>query len=200
MSAESHSLPHLTSEELAAYLDGLLDAKSAARLESHLSQCRECRAELVATRELVESAAAAARRRETAPAWRARRWLAAAGIIAVALLPLIERGRRARDDTAQVRAASSGPLAITVVAPKATFRVVTVTFIWRPVERATSYRLTVTDSAGASLFTVATSDTVASLPANTHLERGASYLWYLDCLMTDGRTVSSGIQSFAIAK
>ncbi|HEY2855584.1 MAG TPA: zf-HC2 domain-containing protein [Gemmatimonadaceae bacterium] len=198
MSTDSASLPHLTSEELAAYLDDRLDSRSIARLESHLSDCRECRAELVATRALVESSIATTDRRLTAPAIRARTWLAAAAVIAITVLPLIGRSLHSRSDTAPVRATPERPPAIAVLAPdNRSADAARVTFVWRPVESARTCRLTVTDSAGAPLFTVATSDTVVSPPANGHLERGTSYLWYLDCLTSDGVTVSSGIRSFA---
>jgi hypothetical protein len=71
-----------------------------------------------------------------------------------------------------------------------------IVFSWRPVEGASTYRLTVTDSSGAPLFTTATSDTTAAPPAGTTLRRGSSYLWYVDGLTSDGHTVSSGVRSF----
>ena len=39
-------------EELAAYLEGLLDEASRSRIESHLAECSACRAELQEVRQL----------------------------------------------------------------------------------------------------------------------------------------------------
>jgi len=200
MSDDFASAPHLTSEELAAYLDRRVDAASQARIDAHLAFCPACRAELVEARLLVDSASIEHARSRGARAPHPRVWLAAAGIIAIALLPLARIVVRSRDVSVSERAAKPAPAAIEVLSPPnlAVDRAAVV-FAWRPVVGASTYRLTVTDSSGAPLLTVVTKDTVHAARA-IDLHRGGSYLWYVDGLTSDGRAVTSGIQSFSTAR
>ena len=68
-------------------------------------------------------------------------------------------------------------------------------FVWHRDDDA-AYRLFVTDSAGAQVYSAATSDTVVVLPATVHLQAGAHYHWYVDALRSDGTSVNSVSSEF----
>jgi hypothetical protein len=202
MSTDPSSTEHLTSTELAGYLDGRLDATSSLRLESHLASCADCRAEMADVRALLaspeaERAAATGLPRRA----RARTWLAAAAVVAIAGVPLLQRFVAPREQAPAVRAAPTRQAVIDVIAPReGSADGAAVVFTWHAVQDATTYRLTVTDSSGAPLLTRATTDTTVSAPAERTLVRGRVYLWYVDGLRRDGRTSSSGIHSFSMAR
>ncbi len=71
-----------------------------------------------------------------------------------------------------------------------------ITFGWHAGGAGASYQLTLTDDEGSVVWTLATTDTVASLPATVELEHASLYHWYVDGLLEDGRHASSGVHSF----
>ena len=192
---------HLTSEELAAYIDGRLDPAQAARIESHMADCAACRADLVATRPLVEEASLRVHRGRSYIPRRGAAWLAAAAVIAIAFLPMLQHAFGSRGSNAQVRATQTSRTTIEVVSPRtAPVDAESVVFAWRPVAGASTYRLTLTDSSGEPLFGGSTAETTFAAAARAKLHRGSHYLWYVDALTSDGRTVSSGIRSFMTSR
>jgi predicted anti-sigma-YlaC factor YlaD len=198
MSADFISTPHIGSEELAGYLDNRLDAAWSARVEAHLASCADCRAELVHARALLDSAPAETIEPSVGRARRVRPWLAAAGILAIASLPLLDRALRPRDESPRFRAASSAASRIEIVSPDSrSLNASAITFAWRAVEGASTYHLTLTDSAGTPLFSLVTADTSVQPPAGAELHGGSSYLWYVDGLTREGRTLTSGVHSFS---
>ena len=200
MSDHFGDVAHVTSEELAAYLDGRLGGAVQARVEGHLADCAACRSELVESRALLASpdiGSAPARRTRASRPWA---WLAAAGIVAIATLPLMQQMASSRHLSRAERAVQPTRAAIDVVSPPHERVGITgLVFAWRPVAGASTYRLTVTDSAGTPLSTVVTRDTIHAA-ADIALHPGGSYLWYVDGLTTDGRAVTSGIQSFSTTR
>ena len=191
---------HITSEELAAYLDGRLNGALQARVEDHLADCALCRSELVEARALLALPGIDSARSRRARAPRPWAWLAAAGIVAIAALPLMRQMVGSNDIHFAERTAQPARSAIEVVSPpNQRVDVAALVFAWRPVAGAGTYRLTVTDSSGTPLLTVVTRDTTHTA-ADVALHRGGSYLWYVDGLTSDGRTVTSGIQSFSTAR
>ena len=198
MRADLDSKSHLTDEDLAAYLDRNLDATSLARFDTHMARCAECRADFVEARSLLESTDALSVSSRLVLGRRAVIWLAAAGILTIAFLPLLRREGRLGEGSKAVRAPSSAPLRIEIVAPpERQVASSAVVFTWRSVEGASTYRVTVADSAGSALFNTVTSDTSVTPPAGVEIRRGGTYLWYVDGLTSDGRTVGSGIHSFS---
>lgn len=118
----------------------------------------------------------------------------------MAVLPVLHRLVQTGEQS-PIRASRPAAASVEVIAPPATaVDVVSVLFAWRPVEGASTYRLTVTDSSGALVLTKVTSDTTIVAPPSASFHRGSSYLWYVDCLTTTGRTVSSGIRSFSTSR
>jgi hypothetical protein len=200
MSDNFGAVSHISSEELAAYLDGRLDGAVQARVEDHLADCAACRSELVEARAVLALPGVGSARSRRARAPRPWAWLAAAGIVAIAALPLMRQTVSSHDSSSPERTAQSTRPTIEVVSPPTQqVDVASLVFAWRPVAGASMYRLTVTDSSGTPLLTVVTSDT-AHTAADVALRRGGSYLWYVDGLTSDGRTVTSGIQSFSTAR
>jgi hypothetical protein len=62
-----------------------------------------------------------------------------------------------------------------------------------------TYRVTVTDTTGATRWTTETPDTAVTLPASARLEPGARYYFYVDALRADGWSVQSGPRTFTTA-
>jgi hypothetical protein len=153
MSNNPDSISHITSEDLAAYLDRRLEATVSARLERHLADCAECRADLVDARSLLESMDASPAPPQIVRPRRARIWVAAAAVLIIAILPLAQRVVQPRGSPA-LRATPMARSSIDVLAPRdRPVDAAAIVFSWRPVEGASTYRLTVTDSSGAPLFT-----------------------------------------------
>jgi len=201
MSADSTLESHITSEELAAYLDRRLEASSSARIENHMADCGECRADLVEARSLLATTNASAFSLPAGRASRTRVWFAAAGIVALACLPLLRWAVPSPGVTPSLRAAPTFKPRVEVIAPdNRLVDAAAVVFIWRSVEQASTYRLTLTDSSATPLFTMVTTDTAATTPAGIQLRRGASYLWYVDALTSDGHTLSSGIRLLSTSR
>jgi|SRR5882724_5472250 len=184
--------PHLEVHEVVAYLEGKLMAAARARLEGHLSDCDQCAAEIAAVMRL----------RARRPA--RFRWLtigtaaAAAAIVGAVLLgpphrrpvtsgPDVER----TPGSAQVIAVVS-PAEGAIVAGHPVLR-------WQAISRAPSYRVTVTREDGDSVWAVSTSDTTVTIPAAVALTSAGRYYWYVDALLPDGASFSSGLHEFKTA-
>lgn len=162
-----------------------------------MAECADCRDDLVQARSLLESAPPLAVKPRPRRIPRVRTWLAAAGILAVASLPLLQRAARPRDDAPRFRAAPTVQSRIDVVGPDAqSVNAATIVFAWHPIDGASAYRVTMTDSSGTPLFTTVTTDTSVRPAAGTDVHRGKSYLWYVDGLTSGGRTLTSGVRSF----
>ena len=180
---------HLENGRLAAYLDKRLPADERAEVEAHLADCAECRAEVVAVGRLRRSLT------------RRSPWVIAAPVAAAAVLVFVLLGRPSPP------AAGTGPVVrdggepapvIAVVAPAAATTVAgeSLSFVWRPVPSAMSYRIVLSDSSGGLIWSGASSDTSARPPAAVVLTPGGLYYWYVDALLADGRSVTSGAREF----
>jgi hypothetical protein len=74
------------------------------------------------------------------------------------------------------------------------------TFAWESVAPGASYRVTMTDSAGVQIWAAETDQTRMSAPSDLDLEPGASYLWFVDAVLPDGSTATSGVQMLQIGQ
>jgi anti-sigma factor RsiW len=177
LAADDHLGPHL----VAGYVGGTLSLVQRRELERHLANCEAC----------TEEIAAIARLR--AARGGARRWLPV-GVAAAAVLAgivLLRPGRPAPDVVRD--AGDERPIAVVVPLDGDTVAG-TPTFVWRPVAGARTYRLTLTSEAGDSVWAATTTDTAVRTPADVALERTARYYWYVDALLPDGRSLSTGIR------
>ena len=178
----------LSPESLAGYLDGDLSGEERRRVELHLVSCAECRDELAELRRLHAGA--------TRTTWR-RRWplvlvpaAAAAAMLAV-LLP-----RQATVPTATRDGAPADPH-LGIVAPPVDGAVAPgpVPFIWRSAGNGASYTLTVQATDGRVIWTATTMDTSVVTPDSVGIARGATWFWYVDALLPDGHSRSTGVQT-----
>lgn len=198
---------HLDSREIARYLDDELDAEERARLEEHLAGCPDCRAAL----------------REAWGArswWRRRRWshvaipvgVAAAAALLFVALPFEEAGDSsvpsggspAPSSVERAPGPAGGGVARFPVRRPAEGATVSdasegVVLVWAPLPGEVTYEVTLTGEDGTPMWTATTRDTVTRVPADVGLEPGGLYLWYVDALLADGRSATTGTRSFEVA-
>lgn len=189
--------PHLTSEDVAAYLDDALSESDTARIRSHLAACETCRSEISSVSQLLDRAPSARRRFAVFPA------LAAAAVVMVVL------GRQAidRNSTSEQLRGNTTPTAhegvsgFKAIAPRDRLTVRTGTvFVWRPPLPGASYRFTLTDEHGGRIWTGSTNDTTITLPDGILLRQDQSYHWFVDAVLPDGSAATTGITSFQVAR
>ena len=190
---------HLTSEEVAAYIDNTLSEADCARLKAHLSECAACRKEVVSVSRLVEGVPRSRRRFVAFSA------IAAAAAVTVIFLarpgadPGIPKSERVRGSGAP--ATSEGVAVVKAISPIGEQpRSAGIVFLWHSAARDGAYRLTLTDDQGAKVWVAATSDTTLPLPRNVSLLSRRSYYWYVDVLQPDGQPATTGITSFQVVR
>ncbi len=190
MAEQAHDMPqsHLEPHEVVAYLERTLPAPERTRIEAHLAACEDCSNEIAEVWRLWR------------PGARPARWLpvglaAAAVVAAVVLLrPAGHRPERAAGDL--LRGSERGSEVITVAPADSAVVQGRPVLVWRPVAGATGYRITVSREDGDSLWAGSTGDTTAAIPAGVALARSGTYFWYVDALLSDGQSLSSGLHEF----
>ncbi|MFQ6045874.1 MAG: zf-HC2 domain-containing protein [Gemmatimonadales bacterium] len=185
---------HLSAAVVAAYLDRTLDGARRRDVENHLADCDACRAEVV-------DVARALRRGSGRRVWYVIGPAAAAAAVAVLMLGQPREAGIVGDDVVRgpgVVEAGEGIERFETVAPSGDAPVGrdSLVFIWRPLGDDASYRLTVTEETGEELWTVVTVDTIAVLPDDVAPARDAVYFWYVDALLPDGRSATTGVREF----
>jgi hypothetical protein len=71
-------------------------------------------------------------------------------------------------------------------------------FVWEAVESNATYRFTLTDEGGDPLWTAETTETAVTLPGEVSLEPGGRFFWFVDALLADGGSATTGIQNFTV--
>ena len=71
-----------------------------------------------------------------------------------------------------------------------------VSFSWSAAQDDALYHFVLTTEEADSVWAITTPDTALSLPSSAHLRAGMTYLWYVDALMSDGRSSTTGLHSF----
>src|SRR5512143_809331 len=182
---ESLDSGHLDPNDIAAYVDGALDDAGRTRADTHLADCGKCRAELIAVRRMV------------AHAPRHRRWFALTTIAAAAAIVLLivwpHGGERGAPGGPVVRDGDTPSAGVMLIAPDSV-TALPLSFAWHPVANATTYRVDLTTPTGALIWSGATSDTAMTVPDSLSLAAGAAFYYYVDALLTDGASVSSGVR------
>ena len=197
MTSHESDRGHLTSEAFAAYLGDDADPVAVAAADAHFAECPACRDELVALRSILAHRPREETRRP------ARRWMPAAALAAAAVfVAMIVRVPRTTDSSSRERGAAGDAGAVATVSPAdgAVVDPSSVTLTWRIAAPGATYRVTVTDSVGTPVWSAATDDTVAQLPADRPLARGHRYRWYVDALLDDARTFGSGTRTLVTAR
>ena len=184
---------HRTPEEIAAYLCDELVAADRERFQAHLATCRECRHEVTSAQRLTLSR----------PRQRGRSLALAAAVLLMAVLltrSMSDTGSRPQPDVQRrSSAASARAQGIEVVSPGdgETAASSPVLFTWRGRPGSFMYRLTLSTDDGRTLWTHDTRDSSLVLPPDVVLDRGRRYLWYVDALGPDARSLTSGVQRFS---
>jgi hypothetical protein len=186
-------------EEMAAYIDDRLSAKERASVEARLARSPELRAELVEASRIVAAADASPTRRSSP--WKSAGILVAAAAAVIGIVVVPNRNRDSRPSTApaerRVEAEDGGRVTLWSPADHGIVPVSTANFSWRS-EGDASYRITVADSTGATVWTALIPDTTATLPLSVKLLPGNHYYWYVDALRLDGSSNTSGPRSFTV--
>lgn len=194
---------HLSSRKITAYLEGELDAPERSEVEAHLADCSECRREVRSAWGLLSW-------------WRRRRRTrvalavagAAAAVLLLVFLPFGDGpgGDRISPDTPfrdTGPAAAAGRVQSLSVHGPGDGAVLPdgsspVRLRWESVSADVTYRVTLTAEDGTPVWSATTRDTVAPVPPDVRLRPGALYLWYVDALLPDGTSATTGTHSFRI--
>ena len=189
---------HLTTGEVAAYLEKSLTAPEQERVERHLARCAECRDEVVQVQS-IESMS----RRPGKGMYLSIGAVAAAAVVALVLVTPFGRQLLFTDIESPTRSsATEGAVAIAAIAPVEGDLVGRegLTLVWRSVGAETAYQITLTNPQGDVVWTARTPDTTAAVPSTVELIADASYYWYVDALLEDGRPATTGIQRFVVGQ
>jgi anti-sigma factor RsiW len=170
--------------ELAAYVDRRLGPADRERVEGHLAGCADCRREVLEVRGLLRHAA------------RPRRLLLGAGLLAAAAALLL-MVRPANLDP--VRDGGSTP-ALTAYGPTGDAALASLRFVWGAAPDVATYRLTVSGTDGAAVWSGSVADTATALPDSVILRADRRYFWVADALLHDGSTRSTGMHQFRLVR
>lgn len=188
---------HPAPDELSAWLDGSLSETDRTRIDAHVARCDDCRDDVVEVMRLFR------------PDVRRRAWPVAAGIAAAALAAILvfapwepsgPTGPVFRGPDAAVPDERAPAPGIVHPADESTTDLRGVHFGWRAAAPEATYRLTLTDDTGNVVWTASTTDTLLTLPPDSALDPAATYFWYVDALLPDGRSVSSGVHEFRTSR
>jgi hypothetical protein len=190
---------HLTSEEVAGYLDNTLSDAGRARVKAHLADCDACREEIVSVSKLLVGAPRSRRR------FFAFSGVAAAAAVLVVFLvrpstdtEVLPGGQLRAGDTPFVSEGVSRVRAVAPIGPQKSGD--GIVFVWHPTLPGAVYRLTLTDDRGDQILVRSTNDTTLIVPDATSPLKDGSYHWYVDVLQPDGSSATTGITSFQVVR
>lgn len=179
---------HLTAEEITRFVQQTLTPDERVSVAAHLDGCERCRSEVVETGRVVRAPPSRSRWLYAVPA------LAAAAAVVFFAIP---RSSSVANGTA-LRGADERIPRVAVVAPSndAEISSESLTFIWRAAGEGAQYTLTVTGTTGRVVLGQPTVDTTLTLSVTSALERGQTFLWYVDAVLANGESATSGIHRF----
>lgn len=177
---------HVSPEALAAYIDKRLDQDGRAAVVAHLADCADCRQELIDARRVLRPGRAG---RVAGVAV----GLALAASLLVMVLPIDRTG--AGRESSQVRSGTE-PTSLVAYGPIGELISTAVELVWGSAGPNAAYRVALTMSDGTPVWRTSTSDTVAAVPDSVRLGPDATYRWWVDALLPDGTTRSTGIREF----
>jgi hypothetical protein len=193
---ENQDAVHLTDEQVAGYVDRILTDSERDKIEHHMAVCDECRIEVRAAVQLV-------RFNERKKMWYRGSWVLAAAAALVALV--ITDPFSAGESEVSTFRASNDPLdvgdrVIAVVFPEqgAALTGDSLRFIWHPAEPEVRYRFTLSNMLGEEIWSVDTADTALAIPGDITLEPAVTYVWYVDGLLLDGSSITTGTRRFEL--
>ncbi len=181
---------HLSDVQVAAYLDRALAAPERAEIDAHLARCAQCRIEVV---EVARVRRARARR---------KRWYVVGPVAAAAaVILLLVTGRPEGTPGERVTRGerpSAGVPRLEVVAPQGEQSISreSLVFVWRAAGPDAHYRFTLTDLSGTVILTQEGADTTLVMPESIILRLDQVYYWYVDALLANGNSLTTGVQRF----
>ena len=186
---------HVGPERLAAYLDHQLPPPSRDEVIAHFAECAACRREMTEMRVLLQ---ARSKRRQW---YIATPLLAAvAAVIVVVAVPSIRRVDN--EPSSSIRSApaitsTDQPQTISTISPAddAVLENERTVFAWRSIEAAATYRLTLQDSTGPTVWASSMEDTTAVLPAGLRLAPG-QYYWSVAARLPNAVSAKTGVRRF----
>lgn len=197
MKGEFSRSSHLGDAQLAAYLDRSLSDEERDRIEDHLAGCDECRGLLLGTTATLRGERR--RKRAATMSGTAAAALVISGLFFIVPPSSTPESPRLRGDAPDVRGAST---ALEAVSPGDGTAVATgsAVLVWRAVEGVARYRITVSDPESNVVFEGDIADTTLSLGSIGPLVPGEAYVWYVDALMADGTSLTTGVHSFSVRR
>lgn len=188
---------HVDEREIAAFLDRSLGEDDRRRVEEHLATCPACRSDVTAAWRLGEAWAPKRRRWIGAAAVTA----AAAAVVALIVWPgeeTISTGPVLRDDPAELERVTEPRVEARSPADGAEVVAGELALRWSDAGPNARYRITITDSSGDPVWTTVTGDSSTLVPADVALRQGSEYTWFVDVLLPDGRSATTGSRSFEV--
>lgn len=188
---------HVGSERLAAYLDRQLSPAAREEVVAHFAECAACRREMTALRRLIQE------RRKRRPWWIATPLLVGVAATIVALVVPSVR-RIDNEPRSSMRSGTAltpidQPPTISTISPAegATLEARRAVFLWRSVGANVTYRFTLQDSTGTTIWWATGEDTSAVLPDSVRLAAG-EYYWSVAARLADAHSAKTGVHRFLV--
>jgi len=183
---------HLDPLDTARYIAGDVSPADRRRIEEHLARCAECVSEVAAVSRTHRGASHTRRG--------ALAGLAAAAAVALAV-GIFNRPKDAGTPDDIRGPTAPAVAAVAVVAPaQGELLARSGSFRWRAIAGAITYRLSVSDPQGNQIWSVTTSDTSVARPAEVRFQPEQDYFWYVDALLPDGSSNTSGVHRFRVSR
>lgn len=176
---------HVSSESLAAFIDRRLDGAARTAVIEHLADCAECR------REWMDARRALRPRRARRVAGITVAVAAAASLIIIAM----PSGRAGLDEPDRVRAGGDAA-ALVAYGPLGEIATPTNELVWGSAGADAAYRVTITTADGSPVWRTSTADTTAALPDTVQFHPATGYRWWVDALLPNGTTRTTGVREF----
>lgn len=175
---------HLSADDIAARLEARLPEAEVMRVDRHLAECDECRAELIAVSRVLRSKPSH------------RRWYIPAGIAAAAAAVFFIWIMPAKPPLNYREPAVSATPAPIGLAPRGR-TTAPVRLIWTRVPHAERYRVTVYDSTGGVIWESQTKDTAVQT-VGAPLRSRVRYFWQVEAETGFDRWIRSDAVEFVI--
>jgi hypothetical protein len=177
---------HMNDLEIASYLDRGLSDADRARIEDHMVDCSECRHNVAEAQQLV-----ATLRRPRRHVFAVGGLIAVAAAALIVVAPQLKRSGQPLDLVTRDEIASS---ALEVYEPTGDVLRRPANFVWGSARDAVSYRITLSSAEGTTMWSASVPDTTAALPDSVTLRAGTKYVWFVDAILGDGSTRSTGLR------
>lgn len=159
-------------------------------MESHLAECADCRAEVVEIERLVGGV----RRRRV-------RSMAVGGLaVAAGLVLAVSTLRHGGTGPSNGSLRGAGATAVIPVGPTGIVPLSGLALTWHATGSGSMYNVTISNAAGATLWTHNTSDTAVAISQEINLSPEVEYYWTVDALLPQGTSRTTGPQPFRIAR